>query len=884
MSVLALLMDILYVGHSLVGPSLPPMIEAGLGRQGAPAEVFAQVINGAPLRYSWDNSAEGERGDARVILPKGETSVLVLTEAVPIAAQVEWNDTAGYVARFAGLAWQARPDTQVYIYETWPSLKSGAGVEIAGDPGAGTPWRERLTADLALWEAATAAANATRPKAAPLVRIIPAGQAMGQLADAIEAGQVPGIDRIDALFEDDIHPDDRAVYFLALVHLAVITGKDPTGLPAKLTRHWPSRAGVITDAQAAAFQRIAWAAVTDYQTGDVPRLKILADAEREARARPDAAAVPVAAPVPDVAAAAPAGFPKAVLANAIPAEPGDTPEIKVKPTASSDFAVVNMPRAITNPRLSLGLAEVVDWSVQQPFIDVMKTARAWIGHRQGGWGGVEYEALRDGGYLDANGWPIALPPDVTGLSTLILTDLPPEAGKVAGRYVLRYAGKGRVTLTGRAEGVAAMPGQVSFDYVPGPGSVIITLSAPDPADPIREISVVRADRLAAHEAGALFNPDWLGRIRGVKGLRFMDWMATNNSKLAGLHDRPKPQDFSWAINGVPIEVMIALANELRADAWFTLPHLAEDALVRAYAEAVHKDLAPGLRAQVEYSNEMWNWQFGQAAWAADQCRARWNTTDCWVQYYGLRAAEVADIWAEVFGAAGKHRLTRVIATQTGWMGLEEQILTAPLAVAEGRAPPVASFDAYAVTGYFAAGLGSAEKADLLRDWITDSRHLALAQADQQGLTAKAKDAFVAAHRFDMVTDRAATELENGFVTGQSADTLDALLTEVLPYHANRAKQHGLTLMMYEGGSHVVGSGALLNEDEVTAFFQHLNYTPQMGALYARLLEGWARLTPAPFNAFVDVSSPSKWGSWGGLRHLGDDNPRWQALATGCKTC
>lgn len=833
MSFLALLTDIFYVGHSLVGPSLPPMVEAGLARQGMAVEVSAQVINGAPLKYSWDNSAEGERGDARAVLPEGETEVLILTEAIPIANHTEWSDSAGYVAKFAGLAWESRPDTQVYLYETWHSIKSGPGVEIPGDAGSGVPWRERLAADLPQWEAMTAKANALRPEGAPLVRLIPAGQAMAMLADAIWRGDVPGISDVDALFDDDIHPSDQALTFLALVHMAVLSGRDVNGLPAKLARHWPSRRGVISDAQAAAFQKIAWQAVTEYRATDAARITALADAE---------AVAPRAPPVVD-------------------------------------------PRpAITNPRLALGLAGVHDWSVQQPFLDVMKTARPWIGHLPNQWGGVEYEELRSGGHLDANGWPVRMPPGVTGISTLILTDLPETAGKVSGRYVLRYAGQGTLAIEGRAAVVEATPGRVVFAYAPGAGAVMLTIKAIDTSDPIRAISVVREDHLAAFDAGALFNPDWLGRIRGVRGLRFMDWMATNNSTLAALADRPQADDFSYAVQGVPIEIMIALANELRADTWFTLPHLAEDALVRAYAEAVRDGLAPGLQAQVEYSNEVWNWQFAQAAWADAQCRARWGANDCWVQFYALRAAEVADIWADVFGVAGKDRLTRIIATQTGWLGLEDQILAAPLVVAEGRKPPHDSFDAYAVTGYFAAGLGSDEKAGILRNWLADSHQFAEAQADQQGLSGTARAAFLAAHRFDLATDRAATELENGVVTGQSADTLVALLTEVLPYHAGVAQRHGLDLVMYEGGTHVVGGGALQEDVEVTAFFHHLNYSTQMGELYDRLIEGWAALTPAPFTAFVDVYAPNKWGSWGGLRDLGDDNPRWQSLAHGCRAC
>jgi hypothetical protein len=858
MSYLTLLADILFVGHSLVGPALPAMIEGGARLQGQQMSVAAQVINGAPLRFSWDNSADGERGDARAILPQGDTKILVLTEAVPVAQQIEWNDSAGYVAKFAGLAWESRPDTQVYIYETWPSIKSGPGVVIDGDAGAGVPWRERLTADLPLWEGMTAQANAARPDGAPLVRLIPAGQAMGRLADAIAAGQVPGITTLQALFDDDIHPSDQAKYFLALVHLSVITGQNPAGLPPKLTRQWLSRAGVISDAQAAVLQRIAWDTVTAYRADDSPRIEALAAGVTPAAAAP----TPLAAPLPTAESAA-------------------LPSIAPPPVP---LPQLDQLRAITNPRLTLGLSGVVDWSVQQPFLDVMKTARPWVGHLNGQWGGIEYETLRDGGYLDPNGWPIALPPNVTGITTLILTDLPADAGMVAGRYVLRYSGTGAMKLEGRAQIVDGAPGLIVFDYTPGPGSVSLTITALDAANPIRELSVVREDRLPAYDAGALFNPDWLGRIRGAKGLRFMDWMDTNNSILARVQDRPKPADYSWGVNGVPIEVMIALANDLRADAWFTIPHLAEDALVRTYAELVRDRLAGGLQAQVEYSNEMWNWQFTQATWADAMCRARWDAADCWVQYYALRAAEVANIWADTFGPTGADRLTRIIATQTGWQGLEAQILDAPLAVAEGISPPVDSFDAYAVTGYFAASLGSDDKAAVLQNWLRDSVQLATAQADQQALTGPARDAYILEHRFDLATDRAATELENGFVTGQTADTLVSLLTSVLPYHAGIADARDLDLVMYEGGTHVVATATLLNDDDVTAFFQHLNYSPQMGLLYDRLIEGWAALTPQPFNAFVDVYSPNKWGSWGGLRHLGDDNPRWQSLAHGCKSC
>ena len=226
---------------------------------------------------------------------------------------------------------------------------------------------------------------------------------------------------------------------------------------------------------------------------------------------------------------------------------------------------------------------------------------------------------------------------------------------------------------------------------------------------------------------------------------------------------------------------------------------------------------------------------------------------------------MAQIWRQVF-AGQEQRLVTVIATQTGVKGAEAQILDAPLATAEGLPPPAASFDAYAVTGYFAALLGAAEKAPMIRDWLSAS-----AAADP-------------GNPYALAITKAASELQNGALSGNPEDTLQTLLAETLPYQSSVAADRGLRLMMYEGGTHVVGYGPVVDDPDLTAFFEALNYSPEMGALYDQLLSGWNMLSDAPFNAFVDIYRPGKWGSWGALRHLGDDNPRWRALATGCAGC
>jgi hypothetical protein len=837
MGIWSLLADVVFVGHSLVGPTLPALVEAALKQLGTPSVVQAQIINGASLAYNWDHGAGAEGIDARARLSERATDVLILTEAQPFAGHVKYSFTAQNVAKFAALAVESNPDTRVYLYETWPSLNSAPGAVVPGDPEAGTPWRERLALELPLWQGVVSQARALSGHD---VALIPAGQAMGRLADAIRDGAVPGIATIQDMFVDDIHPNGKGLYFLAMLHAGAISGQTPVGLPAKLTRAWASRDAVISDEQAQVLQQIAWDALQSY----VP-------AEGRVAAKP--APAPVAPP--------------SVAAPAVPSI--DPPFPAFAP--------------ITNQHLAMNLAGINDWSVQQPFLNVMKTARPWVGHLPGQWGGWTHDDLARAGALSPDGWPLRLPAELTGIATLILTDLPEDALGVAGRYILTYQGNGTLRLDGRAAVVLAEPGRILFDYTPGEGTVLITLTAIDPADPIRDIVVVREARAQALAYGAIFNPDWLARVRGVKGLRFMDWMATNDSTLSNPADRPKPADYTYARIGAPAEVLVALANDLAADPWLTLPHLATDDFARTYAQIVHDGLDAGLKAHVEYSNEVWNWQFAQARWAEEQGRARWGKESTWVQFYAMRAAEIMGVWGRVFQDA-PDRLVRVVAVQTGWLGLEEQILDAPLLVAEGRSPPVDSFDAYAVTGYFSALIGSDQKFVAVKDWLKQSADAARNEAALQGLSGAQADAHFAAHRFDLAVKLAAAELRDGSVTGDPTDSLAFVRSQILPYHAAIAADRGLRLMMYEGGTHVVGIGSQSEDEELTAFFTHLNYSPEMGALYAELLAGWQLQSDAPFNAFVDVNRANKWGSFGVLRHLGDDNPRWQALAKGCLTC
>lgn len=525
--------------------------------------------------------------------------------------------------------------------------------------------------------------------------------------------------------------------------------------------------------------------------------------------------------------------------------------------------------------LGMNLAEVVGWSTELPFIDVMHNATRWTGHTGDGWGGMDEEALRTAGALDDDGWIAAFPRGVRRISTFVLVDLPAGMTSTAGTWHATWEGTAYLGFDGAARNVRYGDHAATFDFTPGQGSVLIQFNR----GTLRNLRIVHERSLDRAAAGEVFNPVWLARVGDMEILRFMDWMLTNNSEVSHWDERPRVSDYSWSRRGVPLEIMLDLANRTGAEPWFTLPHLADDDYVRQFAETVREGLRPDLRAWFEFSNEIWNWSFAQANWAEQNARARWNRDWAWVQYGAVRAADAMRVIDGVYQGAESRRV-RVLGLFTGWIGLEHDMLEAPDYVAEDPAthrPPHEEFDALAVTGYVSGEMHSEAKRDLIQGWLRDSRAAAEGDARSQGLSGRAFDDYVQAHRFDRAIALAGQDLIDGSVSGNPENSVRDLLDRTLAHHAEVAAQYHMALVMYEGGTHVVVRPEDHQDAELVAFFEALNYSAAMGDVYRTLVRGWQALTPSPFVAYMDVGQPSVWGAWGHLRHLDDDNPRWGAL-------
>ncbi|WP_424439184.1 calcium-binding protein [Planktotalea sp.] len=563
--------------------------------------------------------------------------------------------------------------------------------------------------------------------------------------------------------------------------------------------------------------------------------------------------------------------------NAKPTTTNDTEQSALATMSEGGEAVTSVAyqAPVSNPSLAMGLNGIADWSVQHPFLDLMKTARPWVGHKGDQWGAFESGAIEAGGYLDEFGWPKRLPDGARALEAFILTDQPVEASALKGRYLVTYDGQGNLDIGGLAKNVRRSADEISFDYTPGEGLVSIAITKTDPDDYIRNIKVFRASDAELVAAGVTFNPDWLARIENLRSLRFMDWMSTNGSISSTWDKRASVQDYTFIRRGVPAEVMIELANLVGADPWFNMPHMADDEYFRSFAELTQATLRKDLRAYVEFSNEVWNFIFPQAVYAQEQAKKRWGRKagdDAWMQFYGMRSAQMAQIWADVFGTDASERLATVVGTHTGWLGLEESSLNAPLWVEEDpdkNWPPYVYFTDYAITGYFGYEMGSDEQAPAVLGWIEESVQLAENDASVKGLNGAERDSYIAVHKFDAANKRVDQALREGSVK--------ELIEVIFPQQAQVAEDHGLRLVMYEGGTHVAVSGEWSANETLIEFFKQFNYSPQMAGLYTDILKGWKNAKGTLFNAFVDVAKPSQYGSWGALRHLQDENPRWDAL-------
>lgn len=511
------------------------------------------------------------------------------------------------------------------------------------------------------------------------------------------------------------------------------------------------------------------------------------------------------------------------------------------------------PASSNNVALGMNLSVISNSSTEMPFLDAFKAAGKWITQCQSGeqgcsgsWSTNELDKLD----LDEQGWVKSLPapeapPEYTRVGLLLFRDIGRYPG---GNYVVLYDGEGTIEYKFDAikDTAASKPGRDIINVTPSNAGIYLIITSTDPnktGNYLRNIRVIQAEYEQTYQT-QIFNPKFVNKINQFKTIRFMNWIKTNDSSQSEWKKRPKLDDASYGRgNGVPLEIMVELANRLKIDPWFNIPHMATDEYITNFAQLVKESLNPGLKVYVEFSNEVWNLQFKQQHYALQQGQSRWgqDKKNAHMQWYGMRTAQMCDIWKSTFGNQ-KNRVVCVMGTQTAWKGLEESALECSYWVAEGNKPCYQhGIDVYAIAGYFGGGLGDSDNSSQVESWLNES--------------------------------------DGGF--GKAFKELDYSLNqeyENFIYHANTAQQKGLKLVAYEGGQHIVGRQGVENNEKLTNFFIELNRRPEMYELYTKLLNQWKRAGGTLFMHYCGIRKPTKWGSFGALEHLEQDSsPKYDAL-------
>ena len=379
-------------------------------------------------------------------------------------------------------------------------------------------------------------------------------------------------------------------------------------------------------------------------------------------------------------------------------------------------------------RLSLGLSGLAYWIGFCPLLNWQKMASPYDVTRSIG-GKLSGKAAFDGGYVDSASGEIANPVPSDAIAFTREFYASPGIGNTAGGYdfsgedwIIKWDGTGHCVIGGRcvaSQLIHNSSGSGKFRFRSA-GNAWVTFSITNTHDPPRNIRIYQARYASNVAAGEKFNPDWLALIRSFGILRFMDWMATNNSMITDFSQIADEQYFAWGQTltsssnfgpkgGVPLSLICDVANLTRCNVHFCIPHLATDECVHSIAEYFRDHLDVGIVITFEYSNECWNFGFLQARYCVDQAKTLWPGSDG-ARWYGFRSAQCMKILRDVFN--NRKRWRGCLATQTVNAGVTRHAL---LGVDYFRGNSLSSknslsvadlFDEVGVTGYFGDIQGS----------------------------------------------------------------------------------------------------------------------------------------------------------------------------------
>ena len=483
-------------------------------------------------------------------------------------------------------------------------------------------------------------------------------------------------------------------------------------------------------------------------------------------------------------------------------------------------------------RIGTNLAGPSDWGAEWPFKNMMKYSRQWITFNstwvsdgENPWDTQVLDQIP----VDEDGYPLELPWSVAGTETtqVVRTVWANTLTLKEGVYVVLYDGEGRIEIDFDGSIISRAPGRIEFEMKTKDNILALLIMESNAGNHIRNIRVLLPGTEATYQENP-WTEEWLEKLEPFKVLRFMDWGNTNDSKLRHWDNRPRVEDYTYTIHGIPYEWMAEICNLKQADAWICVPHLADDDFIREMARFFRDNLNPGLKIYVEYSNEIWNWMFDQTHY----CFNNGDQETPWPERITPFIQNALDIWSDVF-TDQMNRIFRVVGVQGSWQDVSNRIV--------GTMRP-GSFDAFTAAAYFG---------------LSESAYDTL---EQRGASATAEDVLFLAGE---------TMRNESYVWLKQQ-------TESIAHRLN------IPLIYYEGGQHLTpepfGTDQPYNQS-----LMDVQTHPGMYDLYQEWFDSLRTLVPdgqsSLFMNFSFISSKSgKYGSWGILESQFHQDPPYRTSA------
>ena len=497
----------------------------------------------------------------------------------------------------------------------------------------------------------------------------------------------------------------------------------------------------------------------------------------------------------------------------------------------------------SNAFLGINTADVREDTSSVQFLNLFKSAIPF--NETIPWGSskeVEY---------DQDGWPTKLNGGQAG--TKFLNRLP-ENTVEDGFFTVLYEGEGEIFYGNDARLVVHRPNKDIIEIKAGKDHILnasLFIKKTNPDNYIRDIRILpeggvceglphirvkKADACGAlkylsfeenhstlgeGENPLMFNPEYLNFMKDFQVVRFMNMSGMTRNPVESWDKRNTLSKASWGgkygSRGAPLEVMVALANTMKADPWFSLPYKANDEYVQKFAEYVKAHLDPSLKAYIEYSNEVWNPIFIHHDYAIEQgikAGLDKSKSPAGYKWYSRRSVEVFKIWEKVFG--GHQQLIRVMGSWASNQNMSSQVL--------------AFEDAYKHTDAIAIGPYVSAHPKVLRELDTVSEV------------------------FKAMKDK------------KSKWAMDSIISYIQKQE-KVATSFGVDLIAYEGGQHLVDWNTRKVDESPNPLLYAANRDPRMGIIYDELMREWDNAGGKLFVAFSAPRIYSWYGSWGIKEHI-----------------